>query len=80
MIKKNIKRYRMETLRKDELFKIALEFDLPDLLRFCTSSKKINEKICQRNDIWLIKLKEFPNNHKLKLSPKLSPKETYILL
>ncbi len=53
----------MEKLEKDQLFLLATELDLPELLSFCSSSKRINDLICKRNDIWLYKLnKEFPEN------------------
>lgn len=52
----------MEKLNRDELFKIAILLDLPELLAFCRSSNKIDKLICQKNDIWIYKLKtEFPN-------------------
>ncbi len=51
----------MEKLNRDELFLLAIEMDLPDLLNFCRISKRINDLVCKRNDIWLYKLnKEFP--------------------
>ena len=52
----------MDKLNKDELFLIAIELNLPELLNFCESSKKINKLICKKNDIWLYKLnKDYPN-------------------
>jgi len=52
----------MEKLEKDQLFILATELDLPQLLKFCRMNKKINELVCQRDDIWLYKLnKEFPD-------------------
>ena len=65
----------MNSLRKDELFRIAIELDLPDLLSLCAASKIINGKICERNDIWLYKInKEFPE---YQLISQRSPKEQY---
>ena len=49
----------MQTAHKDVLFLLALELDVPDLLNLCLSSKRIDELICQRKDIWLHKLKPF---------------------
>ena len=50
----------MEKLEKDQLFLLALELDLPELISFCQTNKRINNLICKRNDIWLYKLnKEF---------------------
>jgi len=52
----------MEKLDRDTLFSIALELNLPDLLKFCRSSKRINDLVCKRDDIWNSKLKsDFPN-------------------
>ncbi|GAG82288.1 unnamed protein product, partial [marine sediment metagenome] len=52
----------MEKLEKDQLFLLATELDLPQLLKFCQTNKKINKLVCQRDDIWLYKLnKEFPD-------------------
>jgi len=51
----------MEKLSKDDLFSIALQLDLPELLNFCRSSKRINDLLCKRKEIWAAKLKqEFP--------------------
>jgi len=69
----------MDKLEKDQLFLLALELDLPELLSFCDSSKRINELICKRNDIWYYKLnKEFPNWKDFRFNA--SPKKIYILL
>lgn len=52
----------METLSSDTLFALAMSLELPELLRFCSSSKKINDLVCKRDNIWYYKLdKEFPN-------------------
>jgi len=62
-----------EKLNKNELFSIALEFDLPDLLKFCNLETRINDLICEKKDIWLQKLaEEFPEN-----IDKINPKKTY---
>lgn len=51
----------MEKLNRDELFRLAIEMDLPVLINFCNSDKRVNDLVCKRNDIWLYKLnKEFP--------------------
>ena len=53
---------RLDKLSKDALFSIAIMLDLPDLLRFCDSNERVDELICQRNEIWYNKLvNEFPN-------------------
>ena len=62
----------MEHLNANELFSIAIMLDLPDLLTLCKSSKRINQLLCQRNDIWFYKLNiEFPN-FKIYKTPKLT--------
>jgi len=69
----------MDKLPKDALFSLALELNLPDLLRFCTSSKRINDLICRKNDIWIAKLnREFHNYNPM--FRKDTPRETYTLL
>jgi len=61
----------MNKLTKDTLFSIAIQLELPELLTFCKSSKKINEFISR--DIWYYKLKEkFPGYQLIG-----SPKQTY---
>ncbi|GAG81361.1 unnamed protein product, partial [marine sediment metagenome] len=69
----------MDKLDKDTLYSIAIELDLPSLLKFCASNSRINELICKRDPIWLNKLnKDFPNYKDFKL--KQSKKDIYILL
>jgi len=66
----------MENINRDELFQIAIMLDLPDLLSFCKSSKRINKTICQKDNIWLYKLNnEFPNYKNIK---NKNYKELYI--
>ena len=48
----------MEQLDKDRLFLIALELDLPSLLRFCETNKRISNIICGQPHIWVRKLKK----------------------
>ena len=36
----------MERLNNNELFSFAIQLELPELLAFCTTSKKINNLIC----------------------------------
>jgi len=67
----------MEKLEKDQLFLLALELDLPELISFCQTNKRINNLICKRNDIWYYKLnKEFSD---LKYTGK-EPRPYYIKL
>lgn len=70
----------MNLLNREELFLLAIELDYPDLLRFCSVNRKINDKICKRTDIWFYKLnKEFPD-YKSKIKVEKSPKEIYSIL
>jgi Leucine-rich repeat (LRR) protein len=69
----------METASKDVLFTIAMELDLPDLLRWCSSNSRINRDVCQNKDVWRSKLlKDYPDYLKFKLNRSL--KETYVFL
>ncbi len=48
-------------LNNDELFLLAIQLDLPDLINFCKTNRK-TRKLCNTNRIWNYKLeKEFPN-------------------
>lgn len=50
---------------KDILFKIAITLDLPTLLAFCESDEKINNKLCQNDNIWNYLLnRDFPDYKK----------------
>ena len=70
----------MEKLNKDELFSIAINLELKDLLNFCLVDKNIRKQIFQRNEIWMYKLiKDFPDFKRLKVEGK-SYKEIYQLL
>ena len=52
----------MDKLNKDELFKIAIMLELPELIAFCKTSHRINNLICEKDDIWLYRIKtDFPN-------------------
>ena len=69
----------MEDAPKDVLFRLAIEMALPELLNFCATSKKIDEKVCQRRDIWNYKLKnEFPSYDGW--LEKTTPREVYTTL
>ena len=39
----------MERLNKDELFSSAIHLELPELLAFCITSKKINNLNCKKD-------------------------------
>lgn len=53
----------IDQLSRDTLFYLALMLDLPDLLSFCKSSKRINELICKKKDIWYRKLSDNYPDH-----------------
>ena len=69
----------MNILNTDELFSIAINLDLLDLLNFCNSSKRINELVCKKDAIWLYKInKDFPNSLENSLkNPKLCYQRLY---
>ncbi len=69
----------MDTLSKDPLYVIALKLDLPDLLKWCNTSSRINNKVCNNVNVWNSKLLiDFPNyDYSLK---KSSSRETYTFL
>jgi len=72
----------MYKLSKDEIFSIAINLDIPELLSFCESNKKINQIICKKDEIWYKKLnKDFPNweNFNINQSKKDIYKKIYEL-
>ena len=53
-------------LTRDVAIQIALELDVPDILRLCLVNKKFNAFICNNNYFWLNKIKkDFPNTKDL---------------
>ena len=71
----------MEKLTKDELFSLAINLDLHDILKLCSSNKKIDQRLCLRDNIWTHKLKEFPDYQQyLEDFKNMSKKEIYTLL
>ena len=69
----------MDKLNTDELFSLAIQLDLPDLLAMCQTSKRFQESVCQRNSIWTYRLEQdFPEDQNL--TKVLTPKEKFILL
>ena len=70
----------MNKLNKDELLIIALEFSLPDLLNFCQSNKRFNDLVCNRNDIWYIKLQREFDPKTISYFSQDTPRKTYIFL
>lgn len=50
----------MEKLSRYEIFSLALKMELPDLINLCRSSQIFNNNICDNPNLWIEKLKEFP--------------------
>lgn len=77
----------MERIRKlnelsiDELYSIAVLLDYEDLLRFCSSSSRINNLICKKNDIWRYRLsKDFPKSTLKNGNDRTTYEELYRLI
>lgn len=69
----------MERASKNVLFTIAMNLELPNLLRWCASNGRINKDVCQNNDVWRSKLmKDYPDYQKFQLNRSL--RETYVFL
>jgi Leucine-rich repeat (LRR) protein len=69
----------MESAAKDVLFTIAMDSDLPSLLRWCQSNSKINRDVCLNDNLWRSKLlQEYPDYQKFNLNRSL--RETYVFL
>lgn len=69
----------METASKDVLFTIAMDLELPSLLRWCQSGSRIQKDVCNNSNVWRSKLlRDYPDYEKLDL--KKSLKETYIFM
>lgn len=43
---------------KDIITSLALQYDLPTLLNYCQTSKRINDLTCNNNFFWILKLKK----------------------
>jgi Leucine-rich repeat (LRR) protein len=70
----------METVSKDVLFTIAMNLELPELLKWCSSNSRIQKDVCNNdNNVWRSKLlKDFPDYSKFNL--KRSLRETYVFM
>ena len=67
----------METASKDVLFTIAMDLDLPSLLKWCESGSRINHSVCQNDNVWRNKLlRDYPDYERFDL--KRSLRETYV--
>lgn len=70
---------KLETLPKDVLFTLALELDLPSMLKWCRTNAYINEKVCNNSAVWNKKLlTEYPDSQKFNLNK--TGKEMYIFM
>ena len=69
----------MDVSSKDVLFTIAMKLELPDLLRWCTSSSRINRDVCNNENVWRSKLLlDYSDYEKFELNRSL--RETYVFL
>ena len=59
---------------RDIIISLALEYDLPTLLNYCRTSKRINDLVCNSNLFWILKLKK---DFGISLEDKLRAKEYY---
>lgn len=51
----------MDTLTKDTLILLAMELNYAEIIKFCSTSKKVNKYVCENNDFWRNRLyKEYP--------------------
>ena len=48
----------MEKLPKDMIIYLAMEMELPEIISFCNTSKKINERVCKNNIFWRNKIEK----------------------
>ena len=66
---------------RDELYLLASKMDLPTLLKFCSTSNKVNNLICRADKIWQEKLsRDFPDYYKLYEFETMSLRALYIKL
>ena len=69
----------MENASKDVLFTIAMDLDLPSLLRWCQSSSTIQRDVCNNKNVWRNRLlRDYPNYERFNLHKSL--KETYVFM
>ena len=69
----------MDTASKDVLFTIAMNLELPSLLRWCQSSSRFRKHVCNNDDVWKRKLlMDYPDYEKFNLNRSL--KETYVFM
>jgi Leucine-rich repeat (LRR) protein len=69
----------MDIASKDVLFSIAMNLELPSLLRWCQSNSRIQKDVCNNDNVWRINLlRDYPDYEKFDL--KRSLKETYVFM
>ena len=69
----------MDTASKDVLFTIAINLELPSLLRWCQSNSRIRKHVCNNDDVWRSKLlQDYPDYEKFNLNRSL--RETYVFM
>ena len=71
----------MDKFPKDVLVLLAIDLDLPDILRFCKAYPNVDENICNNKHFWIRKLNKDFNKEKDDFKYlKLSPRKLYELL
>ena len=69
----------MDKAPKDVLVTIAMDLDLPSLLRWCQSSSRIQRDVCNNQNVWRGRLlRDYPDYERFNL--KKSLKETYVFM
>ncbi len=74
-----MKHSKLNQLSKDEMVRLALFLDLPEILTFCRLAKKFNRNVCENKNFWISRLKQDYGFNYLEISPDKSgnPKEYY---
>lgn len=68
-----------DVLDENIIFNIAIQLDVPGLLNWCISNKRIDRLLCEKDHIWKYKLnKDFP--YWEELETKKGPKDLYLIL
>src|SRR3989442_1633954 len=48
----------MENLQKDVVILMVLEYNMPDIMSLCLTSKRLNEILCNNDTLWMNKVKK----------------------
>ena len=74
-----MKHSKLNQLSKDEMVRLALYLDLPEILTFCRLAKKFNKNVCQNKNFWISRLKQDFGFSYLEISPYKTgnPKKYY---